>query len=425
MKDKIKQVLNEIGIVNYNIFIKEVDSVELFFIKKRLDMRRGKNVKTYEITVYKDFIKDGEQVRGFADAIVTPSMSYEEVFTLIRDAYFSAGFAGNPYFLLQKGEKEEMVIPKSKLMECSLSEAALNMSEAMYSNDTSDVTFINSSEIFATEITSQILNSEGIDVSYKERYVEGEFVVQCKNGDVDVETYHSFGYADLETDALKEKVNDAFELTSLRSKANTAPKTGDYDVVISGKDISEIFSYYFDKSNAGSIYMKYSDYEVGRNVQGDNVRGELLNIEATSKVPYSFEGVKMVDRTLVRDGKLEFIQGNVRFSYYLGIEPTGSYGCMKVKEGNRTIEELTRDKCLHIVSFSDFSMDTLSGYFAGEIRLAFLNDGENIIPVTGGSINGKLLEAHKDFELSKETIKELDYEGPKAIKLKNVSVAGS
>ncbi len=424
MNDIIIKILNEIGIANYTIFINEVDSVELFFIKKKLDMRRRKSVKTYEVTVYKDFERDGEQVRGFADAVITPSMNYEEVYTLIKDAYFSAGFAANPYFMLHKGKKEEMVIPESRLMEFSLEEAALKMSEAMYSNDTSKVTFINSSEIFATEKTSQILNSEGINVSYKERYVKGEFVVQCKHDDVDVETYHSFGYADLETEALKEKVLDAFEMTHLRGEAKLTPKSGNYDIVVSGRDVSEIFSYYFSKSNAGNIYMKYSDYEVGKKVQGEDVKGDLLNIEAVSKVPYSFEGVKMSNRALIKDGKVEFIQGNVRFSYYLGIEPTGSYGSMKVKEGKKEIKELTKDRCLHIVSFSDFSMDTLSGYYAGEIRLAFLHDGENVIPVTGGSINGKLQDAHNDLELSKEIIIELEYEGPKAIKLKNVSVSG-
>ena len=70
-------------------------------------------------------------------------------------------------------------------------------------------------------------------------------------------------------------------------------------------------------------------------------------------------------------------------------------------------------------------MDAMDGHFAGEMRLAYLYDGNgNVEAVTGGSINGNFLSAQKDILLSKETMKLYSYEGPKAMLIKDVAVAG-
>ena len=77
------------------------------------------------------------------------------------------------------------------------------------------------------------------------------------------------------------------------------------------------------------------------------------------------------------------------------------------------------------VNFSDFQMDTFDGHFGGEIRLGFLYDGEKRIPVTGGSINGSILDAQKNLVFSRETQVEKNFQGPAAVCLEGVNVAGS
>ena len=59
------------------------------------------------------------------------------------------------------------------------------------------------------------------------------------------------------------------------------------------------------------------------------------------------------------------------------------------------------------------------------IRLAFLYDGEKKIPVTGGSINGQILEVQKKMVFSRETQIEDDFEGPMAVCLEGIRVAGA
>ncbi len=172
------------------------------------------------------------------------------------------------------------------------------------------------------------------------------------------------------------------------------------------------------------IYSKYSKYTIGTHVQGDNIKGEAINITFKATIPYSEEGIKMIDRQLLENGELKLIHGNNRFCRYLNIEPTGNYGCIRVDNGTISFEEMKKDKCLHVVSFSAFDMDPFSGHFGGEIRLAYLYEGDKTTVLTGGSINGSFLETQNNLVFSTDRYKDSNYDGPYAIRFENVKVAG-
>lgn len=423
MIDKILSGLNRNNISTYLINEEIVESVELFFIKKQLDTRRKKDVHHYSLTVYNDFEKDGRKMRGSSKIGIYNGMTDDEISKAIQEAYYAASFVCNPYYEIPAGKKEEPVVLYNPEEAGTLAGVAGKMTEALFAEDKLNDVFINSAEIFVEKTTSHIINSNGIDVSYQKLAIKGEFVAQCIEPQ-DVEAYMSFSYDKPDTEALKEKVKKTLEMTKARASAKTAPPTGEYKVILSGRYVKEIFTYYLMRSSAGLIYPKYSNYELGMNVQGENVTGDALNITLKAKVPYSIEGIPMKDRPLLENGVLKTIHGNSRFSYYLGIEPTGTYDCIFIPKGTKTFDEMKTGEYLHVVSFSDFQMDELSGYFSGEIRLAFLCDGKSVTPVTGGSINGNLLECQKDIVLSKEMQVEEGYEGPFAISLPKVSVAG-
>jgi len=69
-------------------------------------------------------------------------------------------------------------------------------------------------------------------------------------------------------------------------------------------------------------------------------------------------------------------------------------------------------------------MDSLTGDFAGEIRLGFYYDGEKITPVTGGSMSGNIRNLQNNMFLSKEVYKDGRFTGPKMLELINVNIAG-
>ena len=133
----------------------------------------------------------------------------------------------------------------------------------------------------------------------------------------------------------------------------------------------------------------------------------------------------MEELPLVRDGKLLAWHGPNRFCRYLGVKPTGTLEKLSCANGTLPFAELKKGPALWAVTFSDFQMDAMSGHFGGEIRLAYLIDEDGTVtPVTGGSVNGSILETQKDLVFSTERYQTARYSGPYAMRVKDVPVAG-
>lgn len=407
-------------------FVRETSSksVELFFIKKKLDMRRMKDDDAAEITVYKDMEEDGKKLRGSATVNVNSTMSDSEIEDKIKSAEYAASFVKNPFYEFAKPVQAEKRIQESDLNGYELSEIADKFVEALYSQDNDEKAFINSFELFVNENDVHMVNSEGADVAYVKRSVSGEFVAQCKEPQ-DVETYKGFKYDSLAISDLKDLVKTTLKMTTDRATATKMPKAGNYDIVLSGQYLAEVFDYYTDRAHVAYVYPGYSDFKVGDNIQGSDIKGDKVNIKLAVSVPFDAEAIEMKERELVSDGVLKTYQGGQRFSYYLGVEPVGTYGKVIIPAGKVSMEDMLKKECLYVVNFSDFQMDSLDGHFAGEIRLAYYYDGKgNVECVTGGSINGSIFDAQKELIFSSDLQKRYDYEGPKACVFKNVSVAG-
>lgn len=421
MTEKIIKILKEEGIEKYLINKSEKSSSELFFIRKSLDTRRSKCITNYNVTVYRDIEKDGAKLRGSAETGIFPTMTDEEIRAKLSETYYAAQFAANPFFELVQGSKE--AAEKKGNTPKDTEEAVQRMAKALFSADNDNEAFINSAEIFAVNEHQRVINSDGVDVSFDRFTLTGEFVTQCTTEE-DVELYYGFEYDDINEKALAEKAAEGISAARDRSVAKRTLQGGSYDVILSGEELSKLLSYYTTKSNAAYIYAKYSDYEKGKELQA-GAKGERLNITCLATEPYSKEGIPMSDLKLTENGVLNAILGGNRFSQYLGVPATGEYRKIRIDAGTQSLEEMKQKPYLHAVKFSDFNIDIFTGHFGGEIRLAYLYDGKTVSKVTGGSINGIITEAQKNFVFSKESYSDSSYEGPFAVRIENVTVAGS
>ena len=339
----------------------------------------------------------------------------------------AAGFVPNEYYELASDNQSECMLQKTNLADMSLEALAGEVAKAIYGaeDEVKTDSYMNSAEIFAECKKVRVLNSQNVDVSYVDYNINGEFVVQCKKTQ-DVEMWQNFEYDTLALEALKEKVKNALVMVHDRAVADTAPDAGVYDVVLSDAYVKTVLSYYGSRCSGGNIYNDYSDFKVGEFAQGnkDEICGELLNLTYVPTVPFSTEGITMKTLPCITDGVFENIQTGMRYASYLNVPATGMYRKMACAPGQMPFEDMKAHKGLYVVNFSDFQMDAMSGYYGGEIRLAYFNDGIKITPVTGGSINGNIYDAQKEFIFSKETQDTAGFKGPKAMLLKNVSVAG-
>lgn len=426
MIERIKSALERCGISRWRINERVEETAELFFVKQQLDTRRTKDVHKYEVTVFRD-VEAGEgdkPGRGFTSVQLVSSMDETQLEDELRKAYYAAQFAANPYFEMPDPVKAPMVEKTGELAEAPLAQSAGKMARALFAADTLADALVNSAEVFVVRSTDRIVSSEGTGVAYTDAKVKGEFVVQCREPE-DVEMFHEFEYDGLDEQALAAKVAEALTFVRDRARAQKTLKSGKYNLVLSGDQVAEVLSYYKERSAASMVYAKYSTWQQGEDVQGET-DGERLNLKLAAAEPYSVEGIPMADLSLLEGGKLLTWHGPNRFCRYLGVKPTGYYEKVACGNGTLPFEELKKAPCLWAVAFSDFQMDQMSGHFGGEIRLAYLIEADGTVtPVTGGSVNGSILEAQRSLVFSQERYLTAAYDGPYAVRLKDVSVAGA
>ncbi len=423
MINKILSALEKAGVSVFSIVDTVNESAELYFIKKQEDMRRMKNIREITVTVFRDFEANEKKMRGSSDVQIAPGMTDEEIFNKISVAYDAAGYVMNPFFELADGVKEHLE-EMSELGGLPSEEAAHIMADALFTPDVSDDAFINSAEIFVSNTHFRILSSEGSDIAFTKTRVWGEFVAQCIQPQ-DVEMYFDFEYDTLDTLALSKLSADAITIVSDRAKAKNAPVAGEYDLILTEKHVYTVLSSYLEKADAAMIFAKYSPYEIGFKVQREEISGEKINLFAVPDQPYALDGVKLTERSVLKDGVIADLVGATRFCRYMGIEPKGHYRKIRVENGSVSFDDMKKKPYLMPVAFSDFQMDAMTGRFGGEIRLAYLFDGENLQILTGGSVNGSLLEKQEKLVFSTETFSSSDYFGPYAMLVPGVSVAGA
>jgi PmbA protein len=428
MLNKIIDILNENKEVSgWLISDNNIESRELFFVKDELNMNRRKDVHHIELTVYKDFEENGTKFKGSASAKISPAMSMEEISDKINQLAYSASFVKNPYYDLVKPTDDKI---KELTSDKDIFEALPKIVDAIYKNDSHDNGKVNSCEVFVVKTTKRILNSAGVDEAYSFNSGEIELVIDWMESGEEVEVIDILDFSSFNPKDIENKVNESFENARNRATAKPIYDLEGAPVVLTGESVKEFLSYYVSKANAVMVYKKYSNAKVGENLQGDNIEGDMVNVELLPEVTDSVsskyiddDGVKLYELSLIENGVLKTYYGDARHSQYLGIDITGNIPNVFVKGGKYEFNTLIDGRCLEIISFSDFQMDPMTGDFGGEIRLAKLHDGDEIIPLTGGAITGNISKVQGNMLLSKETHRINNYLVSKGLKIFNFNLS--
>ena len=239
MIGRIQTALEKCGISLWRINETVEETAELFFVRQRLDTRRIKDVRKYEVAVFRDV----EDKRGFTSVNLISSMEDAQIEEELKGAYYAAQFAANPSYEMVDPVKAPPAAKTGELAQAPLARSAGKMARALFAPDTHEDAFVNSAELFVSRKQVRILSSEGTDVSYTDANVNGEFVVQCREPE-DVEIHNTFSYDELETQALSEKVEEALHFVRDRAKAQRILKSGTYDLVLSGNAVAEVMGKY-------------------------------------------------------------------------------------------------------------------------------------------------------------------------------------
>lgn len=432
MIERIKEILSGLDADHWKIIENKRESKELFFIKKELDMNRGKKVYAYDITLYKDFEEDGQKYKGSSQVKIAPTMSDKEIISILEKGIFAATFVKNAYYPLAEKSAEKQPTIDSRFSDKNILPYMAGFRDSLYKNDIEEKGGVNSSEIFINKTKKRIVTSTGIDVSFDSYKGEIELVTDWNEGGEAVELYNMIQFSDYCPELIEEEAK--IQIANSRDRA-LAKKTADLtsiNVILGTEAVKDIMQFYFHRSNAKSIYEKISSAETGKVFQGENVTGDLVNItlnpfmkNSTASSPYDEDGIALKPVTLFEKGVLKQYHGGLQYASYLGIEATGSIENMEVKGGMLSYDSFKKEPYVEILNFSDFQMNPMTGDLGGEIRLAHYFDGEKTVPITAATLSANIMDIQKEFYLSRETTQKNSYIGPKALMFKKGHIAGA
>ncbi len=143
MIELIRNVLKQAGIADYTINESAQESVECFFIRRNLDLKRRTDLLEYTVTVFCPFEKkeasgDGKRMLGSSSVQIYPEMEEDEIAAAIRSAYHAASFVANPWYELVTGTAEAFVPSKGTLAGRSPEENMKEMVQALFASDTQE-----------------------------------------------------------------------------------------------------------------------------------------------------------------------------------------------------------------------------------------------------------------------------------------------
>ena len=421
--DKVEAILKEAPCNDYKITSMHKVGYEAYFVKKDIDIIRNKELDSCQVVVYVDTIEDENKFRGSAKVTLSAAYLDEEIKEKIQEACVLASYVKEPFYPLPIGFEEN----QSKC-ESSLKTQLKQIAKALMEYKLKENEALNSFEIFANETEVELRSSQGLKVSYTSVANEIEVIVNVNREGHEIEIYH----ADTFANKLEEEIQADLKriLQYGQDKMMATPLNVDiHRIAICNRDVEKFLNYFNYQINSYTLYAKMSNAKIGDPFFREEIQGDAINYKvcakaegASSNPSCDSEGVRVRDASLIENGIVRNITGSSQYAYYLNSEVVPSLH--RYWEGGQYSEsELKKTPYLECVEFSDFSVDVMSGDFAGEIRLAYYFDGEKKVPFTGGSVSGNLKKLGNAMYFSSETNV---YDGdvlPKSVFIDGVSVA--
>ena len=426
MLEMLLDILKNSGVHAWEIEDVTKEGWEFYFIRHSLDQNRAKNVRHITVKVYQ-LIDEGKGM-GSAAAELAPTATEQEARKLVENLAYQATLAPNrPYPLVKPTPAHASIAPGEA---ADVPAIARQFMETMASLPETEGEDVNSYEIFASSVTRRFLNSEGVDVTeiYPSSMIE--VVVNARAGDHEIELYRLYDSGSCDGEGLKRDLTRAMTFGRDRLRAVPTPRLGKADVIFSTDDACNIYSYFVIRMDPALVLRRMSDWQIGEPIARD-VEGDRVTVKAVRELPNSSEnhaidpeGAPIRDEVMIEDGVAKHYLGGRMFASYMGLEDAFRPGNIEVTGGTRTAQALRQGRYLEVVEFSDFQVDPMTGDIFGEIRLAYLHDGQTVTPVSGGSISGSMGDFVKRMYMSRELTQYDSFRIPAVTLLKDVTVTG-
>ncbi len=422
--NKITELLRAAAQVSdYKINIHAKESIELFFVKGKLETVRRTDTCDKEVTVYVDH----GDFKGESQFFIYPSTTDADLSRLIDEAVAKALLINNKHFTLPENETGEFIV-ESNFAQQDTAELAGLIAKTVFEAGAMENGSLNSVEVFINRHTETVLNSRGIHKQQVRYDAMVEAIPTYNSNSQSVELYEQYNFSNLDLDELRREISGKMDEVKARCEAVQPEKKLECGVVLNKQELSELFWNIADDLNFATVYSHSNLFKKGDAIQNAPT-GDVIGITMAGAVAgnirsarFDSDGLSLQDRRIVESGKAANYHGGNRYGQYLGEAPTGVLRCLCVDAGTLDDARLRQAPYLEVISMSGLQVDFYSDYIGGEIRLAYYHDGEKITPVTGVSITGSLREVLDHIRLSSALAVHNGYTGPGKALLSHMNI---
>lgn len=407
----------------YKVNVRHTQSAEYFFVKGKLETVRHTDTFDKEVTVYVDH---GE-FKGDSRFLVYPSTTAEQLKELICQAVEKAKLISNRFYTLPEKEEGEYQVP-SNFENWDLSRLCQKIADCVFAAEKPVGSDLNSVEVFVSRIENTVVNSLGLHKkqTYYKAMVEA---IPTFNGEKQsVELYQQYNFNAFDKKTITEEIREKLLEVKARYEAVTPENIPECAVILNKLELSELFSSITNDLHFATVYGKANLFAKGQPVQQEPQKDKLY-ITMAGSYPGSVsgrmfdgDGLALKDTVVVADGVAVNCYGPNRFAQYLEEQPTGDLPCVVVAAGSATQEDMQKGPYLEVLSMSGLQVDFYNDYIGGEVRLAYYNDGEKTVPVTGISITGSASQVLNNLQLSQKLGVCGRYAGPEKAILQGMKI---
>ena len=410
-------------VTDYKINRHEIQSYEMFFVKGKLEtLRRTKTCDT-KVTVYAAH----DAYLGSADFLIYPSTTDAQLEELIDKAVSKAMLINNAPYSLPADETGAYTV-ESNFENFLPEELAASIANRVFSANQQPQGSLNSVEVFINRHWESVVNSRGIEKEQVRYDAMVETIPTYNGSQQSVELYQQYNFSSLDEEALFAEIAGMMAAVKARYEAEKPKQEISCKVILNKQELKELFFSISDNLQYSSVFHHSTVFHKGDPIQ-KKPEGDLIGITMAGAVPgnvrsskFDSDGLSLGEIRIVSEGTAAAYFGDNQYGQYLGETPTGTLRCLCADPGSLTQEELAQGPYLEIISMSGLQVDFFSDYIGGEVRLAYLHDGEKVTPVTGISISGSVSQVLNTIRFSRKLGVQDGYQGPEKAQLLDMKI---
>ena len=403
-------------------------SCQRYLVFDQIESQRLIETEKFIISLYKEYAFQGEKVLGESTVSLSEGDKVGERLTqclemasLVANPIFHLPEKGLSYDPIQTVDAELRELPFLYLDRIQEDLVQVPLEKVKRS----------SAEIFIEDTEFFLLNSKGLKKETAATEILVDFVLLAEKGPLlegeTQGTKRARFYQDLH---LADRVQQYAQYTREAQEAQL-PCSGTSPVIFSEEALDTLFNFFCLQASGQARFQNWSHLVVGKPVISD-LKGEALTfssnpclVGALKSQTFDDNGLPLHRIQVIHENIFHKRMNSKRYADYLQEEATGDFSNLEVALGSRPFSDLLADgPCYHLLRFSHFEPNPITGAFSGEIRTGYFFKKGQTIPIKGGSVSGRMQEAFKEAFYSREGIQREAYLGPKAVRIEKLNIAG-